>query len=77
MEKTAEDETETAVCCECGSIFRKSSSKMKELCPECASVLYGYESCTHVFRDGRCIRCLWDGSRSAFIRKLRNENDKA
>ena len=62
----------TSVCVECGSRFLKSASAMKELCPECASVLYGYKNCEHVFRDGVCIKCLWDGSRSGYIRSSDN-----
>lgn len=62
------DSVNTAVCDECGSEFLKSSSKMKGLCPECASILYGYTACRHIFRDGKCIYCLWDGSRSGYIK---------
>ena len=40
------------------------------ICPECASVLYRYEKCQHVFKDGRCIKCLWDGSRSDYIKSM-------
>ena len=59
-----------AVCEECGSEFLRSSSKMKGLCPECAAVLYGYEKCEHIFRNGRCVKCLWDGSSSGYIRSV-------
>ncbi|MBQ8965603.1 MAG: hypothetical protein IJ063_03375 [Ruminococcus sp.] len=55
------------VCDECGSEFLGASSAMAGLCPECAHVLYGYENCAHVFENGRCIKCLWDGSVSRFI----------
>lgn len=58
------------VCSECGSKFITASSKMKALCLECASILYGYENCDHVFKDGRCIKCFWDGSRSVYIQRL-------
>lgn len=57
-----------AICKECGSKFRKSTSKMKELCPECAFVLYDYENCKHIIKNGKCIKCLWDGSRSDYIK---------
>ncbi len=64
------EDPELAVCEECGSGFLRSASKMKALCPECAAVLYGYENCRHEFRNGRCSKCLWDGSRSDYIRSL-------
>ena len=34
------------------------------------AMLYGYEKCQHVFKDGKCIKCLWDGSRSEYIRSM-------
>ncbi len=37
------------ICVECGSEYLASASKMMELCPECASVLYGYDNCKHIF----------------------------
>lgn len=58
-----------AVCEECGSEFLKSSSKMKALCPECSHRIYGYPNCSHVFENGRCIYCHWDGSRSGYIKR--------
>ena len=61
---------ETNICSECGSEFLKGASKMMGLCPECASVLYGYENCNHVFKNGKCIKCMWNGSRSDYIRFL-------
>ena len=60
-------DADIAVCDECGSRFLKSSSRMTALCPECASILYGYKNCKHRFVNGNCVKCLWDGSRSAFI----------
>ncbi len=57
-------------CSECGSEYYKASSKMMSLCPECASILYGYEKCEHVFKDGRCIKCYWDGSKSRYTESL-------
>lgn len=43
---------------------------MKKLCPECASILYGYEFCKHIFKDGKCIKCSWDGQRSDYFKSL-------
>ena len=63
------------ICAECGSVFLRSASKMAGLCPECAHILYGYENCPHQFENGRCIHCLWDGSRSAFADRYK-ENEK-
>ncbi len=60
----------TKICVECGSEYLANSSKMSELCPECASVLYGYKNCNHIFENGKCIKCLWDGSRSNYIKHL-------
>lgn len=59
-----------ALCDECGSEYYASASQMDGLCPECAHILYGYEACHHVFEDGKCTLCLWDGSRSEYIRSL-------
>jgi len=59
-------EKEIKTCDECGSMYYAISSKMLSLCPECASILYGYENCKHVFKNGRCISCYWDGSRSVY-----------
>jgi hypothetical protein len=62
------------VCDECDSTYNAETSAMAALCPECAHWLYGYASCEHVFEatdaGRRCTRCGWDGSRSAYIRKL-------
>ena len=62
-------ELEKNRCDECGSLYYPSSSKMKSLCPECASILYGYPNCKHVFENGRCINCYWDGSQSEFVKR--------
>ncbi len=32
----------TAICIECNAEFLKESSQMKELCPKCANLFYGY-----------------------------------
>ena len=62
-------------CDECGSAYLASSSQMASLCPECAHILYGYPNCEHVFRAGKCVKCLWDGSRSEYIRSLLEEKE--
>ena len=64
------NDIEIRICVECGSQFLKSKSKMKNLCPECSSILYGYENCKHIFKNGRCINCFWNGSRSDYIKSL-------
>jgi len=40
---------------------------MAGLCAECAHRLYGYPACPHEFSEGRCTKCGWDGSVSAFL----------
>lgn len=57
-------------CEECGSEYYAASSLMKSLCPECAHALYGYPNCSHVFDNGRCILCYWDGSRTKFTEQV-------
>ena len=69
-------EKDTAVCDECGSEYFASKSKMASLCPECAHVLYGYENCDHVFENGKCALCLWDGSVSEYIKGLKNSDEQ-
>ena len=54
-------------CDECGSEFIAGGSAMAGLCAECAHRLYGYRACAHVFKDGRCTLCGWDGSVSGFL----------
>lgn len=61
-------EKEIDVCDKCGSEFLRSKSKMQALCPECASVLYGYPNCRHIFKKGRCVLFLWDGTKSKYIK---------
>ena len=65
-----------AICSECGSKFLKSSSAMESLCPECANILYGYPNCNHIFKNGRCINCYWDGSQSDYIKSCSKNNEK-
>ena len=62
------NEEEIITCDECGSEFLKSISKMKRLCPECAHILYGYPGCNHIFKNGRCIYCYWNGKQSEYIK---------
>jgi predicted RNA-binding Zn-ribbon protein involved in translation (DUF1610 family) len=61
----------TKSCDECGSLFYAKASSMDALCPECAHTLYGYQACAHIFKDGRCLKCFWDGSVSAHIQKIK------
>jgi hypothetical protein len=61
-------EPEVRSCDECESHYFAVTSYMDKLCPECASLLYDYPNCEHVFVDGRCEICAWDGSRSEFLR---------
>lgn len=66
------DKKERAICDECGSEFLKKSSHMINLCPECAHYLYGYTNCKHIFENGKCIYCYWNGSESNYIKWLKN-----
>ncbi len=58
------------ICDECGSEFVRATSAMTNLCPECAHILYGYPNCNHVFKNGRCIYCYWNGQKSDYIKGL-------
>ena len=64
------DNKNVKICDECQSEFLASSSKMMGLCPESASALYGYENCKHIFKQGRCVKCLWNGNKSEYVRWL-------
>ncbi|MDE6664701.1 MAG: hypothetical protein K2K14_00710 [Ruminococcus sp.] len=70
--KTAEPK-EIIVCDECGSLFIKSA--MKGLCTECANILYDYPVCGHTFRDGRCIKCGYDGSTNKYLQSLKRKGE--
>jgi len=59
------------VCDECESEFYEDSSTMKNLCPECAHLLYGYANCKHEFQNGRCVKCYWDGNSSEYLREIK------
>ena len=60
------------ICDECGSQFAAEQSKMENLCNECSHILYGYPRCDHEFRNGKCKKCGWNGSRSAYVESLIN-----
>lgn len=60
-------------CEECKSEFYPNTSQMRELCPECSSILYGYKNCDHQFENGRCIKCYWNENRSDYIQELLNK----
>jgi predicted RNA-binding Zn-ribbon protein involved in translation (DUF1610 family) len=64
---------EIKVCDECKSEYYARTSKMKNLCPECSHVLYGYKNCDHQFINGRCVKCFWNGSASEYIEKLKGK----
>lgn len=64
------EKEKVVICDECGSEYLGSTSQMTMLCPECAHILYGYQNCDHKFKDGKCIFCFWDGSRSKYIDSL-------
>lgn len=61
------------ICDECGSEYKKGSSEMMSICPECAHRIYGYPACPHKFDGGRCVYCFWDGSESEYTKKLWKE----
>lgn len=61
-------EKDISKCCECGNEYYAGSSLMKNFCPECAHALYGYPNCSHVFENGRCVLCYWDGSKSDYLK---------
>ena len=67
-------EKESRKCAECESDYYADSSQMMELCPECSHYLYGYPNCAHQMNNGRCVRCFWDGSSTAFIDGIKLEN---
>ena len=59
-------------CDECKSEFYTETSEMENLCPECSSVLYGYQNCEHSFKENRCEKCYWNGESSEYINNLKN-----
>lgn len=68
------EQTQLKQCDECGSLYYANASEMDSLCPECAHHLHGYANCDHEMVDGRCRKCYWDGSVSAFIAKLKADH---
>lgn len=58
------------ICDECESPYFTDSSKMTNLCPNCAHKFYGYPTCNHDFEDGNCIKCGWNGQESDYIKGL-------
>ena len=73
MNATEADQRETKCCDECVSTYFADSSKMMQLCNECAFQLYGYPQCEHEFDQQCCSKCGWDGSVSAYLRGLEAE----
>ncbi len=70
FETNLKTENQTVKTCdECGSSFFTKASRMIGLCPECSHLIYGYENCRHIFIDGRCSDCHWNGSTSDFSKK--------
>ncbi|QHI36606.1 hypothetical protein IMCC3317_19690 [Kordia antarctica] len=67
---------EINTCNTCGSEFYTKTSKMKNICPECAHQIYNRHRCFHKFEDGRCIKCYWNGKTSAYALKLKKQNRK-
>ncbi len=65
-------EAKLGTCSECGSDFKCEASGMVSLCPECAHYLYGYDNCAHVFENGICQICLWNGSVSDYVKRLKD-----
>lgn len=61
---------EIRTCSECESEYYADSSKMMELCPDCSHYLYGYKNCNHDFKEGRCIKCYWNGKSSKYIEDI-------
>ncbi len=68
MNKESHSKRPVVFCSECGSVYYADASKMMSLCPQCASVLYGYKNCDHEFENGRCVKCFWDGSTSDYLK---------
>lgn len=58
----------TKPCEECGSWYFADTSEMGSMCPECSSIIFGYDPCVHVFVNRRCSLCHWDGSASKYIK---------
>ncbi len=61
------------ICDECGSDFYRRATPFSSICAECARQLYAFDGCSHVVIEGRCCKCGWDGSRSAYTAELAGE----
>ena len=66
------DANKLKICDECNSEYNKDFSKMENLCPECSSILYGYQNCEHKFKESRCEKCYWNGNSSDYIEKIKS-----
>ena len=64
---------EIKICDECESKYYADTSQMMKLCPDCSHHLYGYPNCSHIFENGRCIKCHWNRKRSEYINGLKND----
>ena len=64
---------EIKICSECESEYYADSSKMMNLCPDCSHYLYVYQNCNHDFKNGRCLKCYWNGTSSKYIQGLKNK----
>ena len=62
------------ICDECKSEFYKNVSLMKNLCPECANILYGYKNCKHQFENQHFIKCYWNGNSTPYLDKIKTKN---
>lgn len=62
------------ICDECNSEYYSDTSQMSNLCPECSTILYGYENCKHEFANGRCLKCFWNGNTSDYLQELKDKN---
>jgi predicted RNA-binding Zn-ribbon protein involved in translation (DUF1610 family) len=69
---TAQTE-EVNVCNTCASEFFVHTSKMKNICPECAHLIYNHKRCFHKFENERCSKCYWNGKTSAYALKLKQK----
>jgi len=65
---------EIKICNECKSKYYLDSSEMMNLCPDCSHYLYEYENCDHIFENGRCVNCYWNGISSEYVLNLK-ENE--
>lgn len=63
-------------CIECKSEYYATTSKMKELCPECAHQLYDHSRCFHKFENGRCTKCYWNGNTSEHLLEKKKRINK-